>query len=290
MIITSNRWFRQWSYEIFLRGHQFLAGFCVYSTWQHLKSSRSRLYLLIALGLLGLNLLLQLTTLLYRNGLFARRGSPRAIVTFSTNKAKNSGLLVNAIHIRISLPRPIRVEPGQYINIWMPSVSLWSWTQSHPFTVVSWSKDAQNSIELLVQPCSGLTADLCRYAPDAAGSSLSFLALFTGPHGLSEDVGRYETILVLASGSGIAAVIPYLKKTIYGYNTCTSQARRLHLVWQVESIDKMTPALAMLNNLLKDDIMDDGYVSEVITEICICITDVGNLLDTAYLYLCPVRP
>lgn len=91
-------------------------------------------------------------------------------------------------------------------------------------------------MELLVQPRHGLSADLLRYAPAAAESSVSFLALFTGPHGTSEDVGHYESALVVASNFGIAAAIPYLKKMIYGYNTCTSQVRRLHLVWQVESI------------------------------------------------------
>jgi hypothetical protein len=116
-------------------------------------------------------------------------------------------------------------------------------------------------MELLVKPRSGFTADLLRYVSAAKESSVSFLALFTGPHGVSEEASDYESILVLASGSGIAAAIPYLKKMIYGYNTCTSQVRRLHLVWQVESVDKMTPALSLINSLLKDDIMDDGYVS-----------------------------
>jgi NAD(P)H-flavin reductase len=57
---------------------------------------------------------------------------------------------------------------------------------------------------------------------------------------MSEDVSHYESILVIASGFGIAAAVPYLKKLIYGYNTCTSQVRRLHLVWKVELIREVT--------------------------------------------------
>lgn len=207
-----------------------------------------------------LTFLLELITLLYNNGLFAGNGTPRAIVSFSAMESKE-GLVVNAVHIRVLLPRRVKVQAGQYINLWMPSVSLCSWMQTHPFTVTSWSKGKQDTVELLVKPRSGFTADLLRHAPGAAGSSVSFLALFTGPHGVSEKVSNYESILLLASGSGIAVAIPYLKKMIYGYNTCTSQVRRLHLVWQVDSVDKMTPALSLINNLLKDDIMDDGYVS-----------------------------
>lgn len=208
-----------------------------------------------------LTLFSQLITLFYRNGLFAGRDTPKAIVSFSTSESTEKATVVKATHIRVLLPRPVKVEAGQYINLWMPSVSLWSWMQTHPFTVTSWSRDAQDTVELLVQPRRGLTANLARYASAAAGSSVSFLSLFTGLHGVSEEVSHYESILVFASGFGIAVAIPYLKKMIYSYNTCTSQVRWLHLVWEVESVDKMTPALGLINNLLKDDIMDDSYVS-----------------------------
>ncbi|KAL4868637.1 hypothetical protein BDV12DRAFT_209082 [Aspergillus spectabilis] len=136
------------------------------------------------------------------------------------------------------------VKAGQYINLWMPSVGLCSWMQTHPFTVTSWSKGTRDTVELLVKSRSSLTRDLLCYAPAAMGSSVPFRALFTGPHGMSEEVNDYESILVLASGSGIAV-------------------RRLHLVWQVESVDKMTPALSLINNLLKDDIMDDSYILHI---------------------------
>jgi hypothetical protein len=141
-----------------------------------------------------------------------------------------------------------------------------------------------------VKPRSGLTADLLRHADVAAGSSVSFLALFTGPHGVSEEVSHYESVLVLASGSGIATAIPYLKKMIYGYNTCTSQVRRLHLVWQVELVGEMTAALALLNKLLKDDIMDEGYVCIRVDRVVLPETDDTTFLDTAYLHLRQERP
>ncbi|KAL2818776.1 hypothetical protein BDW59DRAFT_151819 [Aspergillus cavernicola] len=70
----------------------------------------------------------------------------------------------------------------------MLSVSLWSWIQTHSFTVTSWSKGTQDTIELLVQPYSGLTTDLLCYAPATAGSSVFFLALFIGPHGTTKDI------------------------------------------------------------------------------------------------------
>lgn len=134
---------------------------------------------------------------------------------------------------------------------------------------MSWSKGKQDTMELLVKLHRGLTTDLTHYAPtdeQSEGKSISFLALITGPHGVSEEVGHYESILLLASGCGVARAIPYLKKAIYGYNTCTSQIRWLHLVWQVELINKISAALTLLNHLLKDDIIDRGYVGTALTQ------------------------
>lgn len=111
-----------------------------------------------------------------------------------------------------------------------------------------------------MQPCRGLSADLTCYATVARETPVSFCALFTGPHGRSEDVRHYESILVIASGFGIAAAIPYMKLMIYGYYTRTIKARRLHLVWQVGSRAEITAAEHLLNNLLEDDHKDHGYV------------------------------
>ncbi|OJD20255.1 hypothetical protein ACJ73_08414 [Blastomyces percursus] len=82
------------------------------------------------------------------------------------------------------------------------------------------------------------------------GSSLA--ATRCGPHGISEPVSHYEAVLVIASEFGIAAVIPYLRKMIYGYNTCPSN--------MPNSSDIAIATQELLNNLLEDDILDDGYI------------------------------
>jgi hypothetical protein len=48
-----------------------------------------------------------------------------------------------------------------------------------------------------------------------------------------------ENILMVASGFGIAAHLPYLKQLIYGYNAREVRTRRIHLVWQVRDIGKL---------------------------------------------------
>jgi NAD(P)H-flavin reductase len=51
-------------------------------------------------------------------------------------------------------------------------------------------------------------------------------------------MGGYKNILMVASGFGIAAQLPYLKRLIHGYNARQLCARRVHLVWQVRDIRK----------------------------------------------------
>lgn len=206
---------------------------------QHLKASSDqsgspKLYLWIALGLLGLNSCLQLATMLYQNRPFAGRSASMAITSFTLRNSKENIITVTATQICILLPWPMQIEAGQYINLWIPLVGLWSWAQIHPFTVTSWSQGRQDSMEFFVQPCCCLSVDLICHAPVATESLVSFLALFTGLHGTSEYVSQYKSTLSIASGFGVAAAIPYLKKMIYSYNTCTLQARWFHLVWQVE--------------------------------------------------------
>ncbi|EAA64355.1 hypothetical protein AN9023.2 [Aspergillus nidulans FGSC A4] len=151
---------------------------------------------------------------------------------------------------------PVNVRAGQYVNLWLPGVSFWSWTQTHPFTVVSWSQGKQSELEFLVQPRSGLTATIARQMRVIGPDGYSCLALYSGPHGLSESVNNYETVLLIAGGAGLPAVIPYAKRLIYGYNTCTSHVRRVHLVWQAETREQ-------LNDLLKEDVLDDGYILSI---------------------------
>jgi NAD(P)H-flavin reductase len=158
---------------------------------------------------------LQLLTLIYYN----RAGYSRAHITRNNNTIK----------VRVELSRPLNIKAGQYICLWIPSVSSWSFLQSHPFTVTSWSDGKQSNLDLFIEPRGGLTRELLQY------SGSSFPALICGPHGKSAPIGNFETVLMVASGFGIAAQLPYLKQLVYGYK---ARPRRVHLVWEIENAGK----------------------------------------------------
>ncbi|EQL28308.1 hypothetical protein BDFG_08925 [Blastomyces dermatitidis ATCC 26199] len=202
---------------------------------------------------------------LYRNRVLSSQPSPRALVTCEKDDPSDKDAQVEGkpIKIHVTLPRPLEVKAGQYVNLWMPSVGLGlaSWMQTHPFMVTSWSPGKQDVLELFVQTRRGLTAKL--QARAAVDGSASFSVFVSGPHGLSEPVSQYETVLAIVSGFGIAGVLSYLKQLLHGYNTSTSSIRRVHLVWQVETLDIAIAAQPLLNSLLVDDVLDNGYILEM---------------------------
>ncbi len=61
----------------------------------------------------------------------------------------------------IDVPRSLDIRAGQYVNVWIPSVSFWSFLQGRRFTIASWeAKEGVTSLDLLVQPRKGLTQKL----------------------------------------------------------------------------------------------------------------------------------
>lgn len=163
---------RKASYEIFLRTHQALAALFAYLVWRHLPADKlfPRLYLYISVGLFLFSCTLQCAGILYRNGTF-RYSHSRGQITQA----------YSTVQLKICLSKPLKIHAGQYINLWIPSISFWSFLQSHPFVVTSWSDGNQKSLDLFIEPRRGLTRELLSHA----GTADSRLVLFGGPHGIS---------------------------------------------------------------------------------------------------------
>jgi NAD(P)H-flavin reductase len=185
------------------------------------------MYLYISAGLLLFMCIAQGYMVIRRNGVF-RYGGARANITHE----------YGAVRVRIQLQKSLDVKAGQAINLWMwmPSVSFWSFLQSHPFVVISWAEKPQDQLDLFIEPRRGLTRELLYHAK--SGHAMNPWVLFSGPHGNSIPMDNCENILMVASGFGIAAHLPYLKQLIHGYNAREVRARRIHLVWQVRDIGK----------------------------------------------------
>lgn len=154
-MLLSHSLLRRPSYEVFLRTHQALAVLFAYSTWRHLPldSLFPSMYIYIFAGLFLSTFVVQCVSVLWRNGTF-RHGRAQALVS-------HVGGLVK---ISITLSRSLKIEVEQYINLWIPFVSFWSFLQSHSFVVTSWSLEKQDQLNLFVELGWGLTRELLYHA------------------------------------------------------------------------------------------------------------------------------
>lgn len=215
---------------MFLRSHQALAVLLIYSLWRHVpsQSTVARACLYVAISIFSMVSLVQGALIAFRNGLFTHRRA-RADISHCSG----------SVRVRIHLEKPVVTLPGQYIKLWIPSVSFWAFAQSHPFVVTSWADGPQKALELFIEPRRGLTRELVLHADSP--HSLSPLVLVSGPHGRSEAVDKYESVLMVASGFGIAALLPYLKRLIHGHNARVVRTRRIHVIWEFDDIGECAP-------------------------------------------------
>ena len=143
--------------------------------WRHLssKSFVNQACLYVSAGILSFTSVVQILVTLYRNNVLRGR-FPRAVIT----------QVGNGFKIILILHGKMNVNAGQYINLWMPSISFWSFLQSHPFMVASCEAGEWTTLVLLIDPQKGLTSKLQRLVKNGSGSDSSDfrLAFFTGPH------------------------------------------------------------------------------------------------------------
>lgn len=222
---------RQLNYEVALRIHQLLAAGLAYAIWRHIPSTDlfPRLYLYIGGGLFLTSCVILFVLTLHRNSL----GLSRARISYDLGTVK----------VRLHLRKPLQVEAGQYINLWVPSASLWSFTQTHPFTVTSWSKEPQSQLDLFIERGRGFTEDLFNLSEYGPTTSI---VLFSGPHGKQLPIHEYENIVMMATGFGIAAHLPYLKKLIHDHQCHQTPIRRIHLIWQMDKLGRVSLYLTIL--------------------------------------------
>lgn len=226
---------RRPSFELFLRTHQFLAVGSLYAIGMHVRNSRDAVARFGAIGIAvcfvasGTGQVLQV---LVRHCFFYH-GLPRARIV----------QVCHVVRISVDTSVPITVRAGQYVNVYMPGVSFWSWLQSHPFTVAAVQRRGPGTtLELMVEPRRGWTSKLVSRARNVglgdeplSGQQL-YIAFFSGPHGRTIDVDNYSVVVMVASGWGVIAQIPYLQHLISGYNNSTTKVRRIHLIWQLSAV------------------------------------------------------
>ena len=104
-----------------------------------------------------------------------------------------------------------KVCAGQYIYIRAPAIQFWSFAESHPFCVAWW----ENSPDGKAVTMSILAKVKSRFIRSLLISCYNKVCiLIDGPYGGPINIKPYTGVAMMATGTGIAAQLPYMKELL----------------------------------------------------------------------------
>ncbi|KFY68733.1 hypothetical protein V496_00877 [Pseudogymnoascus sp. VKM F-4515 (FW-2607)] len=231
IFILSIRLIRSLQYETFLNPHLILALVALIAIWCHIPEKKAAtLFLRFGICLWVAMSMVHWCLFVFRNFVFGRAFAT-AVVKPLSNQRKPSELdLEQAMQVDVSnkreidpeeimqvditILRPWRVRAGQHIFISIPKLGILRGLRGHPFVITWWDRDITGlTVTLLIKSRTGFTRELRRHVEKP-------LRVFVdGPFGIRHNFGDYGTVVMVATGIGIAGYIPYLKELISGYNS-----------------------------------------------------------------------
>ena len=89
--------------------------------------------------------------------------------------------------------------------------------------------DTSMKLHFIIRPYAGLTSALRDRVLKSGHYKVELTALLEGPYGETHPVLSYHTIIFIAGGSGISAVLPYLQEFLLHPDSYAT--KRVHLIW-----------------------------------------------------------
>ncbi|KAK9468846.1 ferric reductase NAD binding domain-containing protein [Lipomyces arxii] len=96
-----------------------------------------------------------------------------------------------------------KAQPGQYVFVYVLRHNFW---ESHPFSIMD---DKDGKYTLVSNAKSGMTKRLHNSISAKPQKSDSVRVWIEGPYGESYPIARYDTVLLLAGGIGVTAIMSY---------------------------------------------------------------------------------
>ncbi|SLM37408.1 HTH CenpB-type DNA-binding domain [Lasallia pustulata] len=142
-------------------------------------------------------------------------------------------------------------------------VSYTLFAQLHPFYVSWWYRDddGNDCVVFIIQRQRGFTKNLLLHTGDDFGDDSEMRAVIEGPYGTELKLDSYGTVLLFATGIGIAGQLPYVEKLLEGYHNCEVKTRRIALFWEVESELQTAWVADRMQQLLKEQ--DTGRILDI---------------------------
>lgn len=212
-------WIKTLFYEVFAKVHSAAAPLLIVSLWWHAgDSEEARVLLVVSASLWSVSHILTWSQRLFRN--------------FGWNRNRTKVLIrqeAGVLHITALVCRSWTVRAGQFVYLSVPTVSLSSLFQHHPFVITNWVRNQEDGsvrLHLLVKPKRGFTSALSSFTDTYLSATID------GPYGVTHNLGEYGTVFMFATGIGAVSHFPYIRELIRSYRRCEVRTRRIVLVWQ----------------------------------------------------------
>ncbi|KAH6692727.1 ferric reductase NAD binding domain-containing protein [Plectosphaerella plurivora] len=241
LIFFSFRVFRHKTYEFFLLVHIALSVVTIVGLFYHTSIFEGEynpyLWPLVAIWLF--DRVVRIIRVVYCN-VHVRLGSGKTIHCTTATVIHHQVANVLEIQLRPGT-KHLNPGPGQHYFLYQP-FRLKGW-ENHPFTLASYDVSAPNSdgteglsLSFWARPQSGWTAKLRRECDKSPDSTVKTNLLIEGPYGVAKPLWDFDEVFLIAGGSGIAAVMPYLHD--YMKKSEAPQSIRttlVHFVWTVRN-------------------------------------------------------
>lgn len=143
---------------------------------------------------------------------------------------------------------------GQYVYLCVPGVSRTSFLQLHPFYVAWWYREGEFDYTVfIIEKYTGFTKFLVECSSRDRRAHEHLTALIEGPYGKELELDLYGTVLLFATGIGIAGQLSYVSQLLQDYRSCETKTKRIALFWQVRPEVHLAYVADRMQELLSQD-------------------------------------
>lgn len=155
--------------------------------------------------------------------------------------------LVDTDVLRVTVNRPLlRWSPGQHAFLTMPQVAGLRYEQ-HPFTMANVPDGTGNAVFLL-RAQNGFTRRLVNKLADDVSTSIN--TYVEGPYGISHDMNHYDSVLLVAGGTGVTFALSHLLSIIKAGREGKTAVSHVRLVWNVREARHARWIVPLLNDAI----------------------------------------
>ncbi|KAF7763902.1 hypothetical protein Agabi119p4_8439 [Agaricus bisporus var. burnettii] len=242
---------RSKAYEIFLVAHLIFAFMIILTSYFHLKRRNSGELVWPAMVLWALDRVIRFGRLaisFFTGSRASTTESPPEPTPRIASSPKIELLPGHLIRLTTTTPKFFRWRPGQSAYLTLPKISRTP-LEGHPFTISTIDTNSSQNSELkfLIQVRKGFTKRLY----DADETKTIGTILVDGPYSTPPRLVGYDSILLIAGGTGVSFALPLMLDLIERSKSGIA-CRRLSFVWAVRQLEHIAWIEDDLLGALKD--------------------------------------